>query len=189
MRCITDSEFTEWLSGFGVKLVAHDNLEFSYMSRKEHVLLAYLPKNAAALNFFAGWLGRWLPNGRDRVLWLKHWMTYPPDREVLFEKFRLGCGDGRPIGKAPGHLFRSIPSSQFDQRTPSEIEEDAALLGTVLLVMLFDWKAFIVAEGHDEYIYLADECVAFSSPDRAKLEILAGELKGLECEVSWTKAV
>jgi len=161
MQCMTDSKFIEWLSGFGVKLDEHHNPSFSSERESKFVLLAYPPKGARALCFFATWLVRWLPTGRHRVLWLKHWKNYPPDEIASFEQLRRGCGESRPVGEGPGHLFRPIAPGGLDERQPAEIEEEAAFLGMVLLVMLFDWRAYVFAENHNEYVHLGDEFVSF----------------------------
>jgi hypothetical protein len=147
MKCMTDTEFAAWLSGFGSALDENNNPKFAG-SDGGSILLAYVPKDASRLYHFAAWLIRWLPASQDRVLWLKHW-TAMPDQEALFEQLRHEHGERQPIGTAPAHLFGSIES----RGTQVEVREEATLLGMILLIMAFDWKAYGLADKHVEYFY------------------------------------
>lgn len=187
MHCLTDIEFSKWLSSFDVKLIKDNNLEFTGRAGGRLRLLAYVPKNVEKLNLFVSWLARWLPKGHARMLWLKHWTTYPPDHTILFEKFRRGCGEPRTLGEAPGHLFGPSSSSNFEKRTHFEIEEDVVLATMILFVIHFDWDAYILAECCDDYVYLSDGYVSFSSPNEIKIRELSGHLIGFESTTSWIK--
>ncbi|MGH6779299.1 MAG: hypothetical protein ACRECL_15035 [Bradyrhizobium sp.] len=187
MQCLTDIEFSRWLSNFGVKLIKDDNLKFCGQADRRFRLLAYVPKDAEKLYLFASWLARWLPKGHDRVLWLKHWMTYPPDHTILFERLRRGCGESRPLGESPGHLFGPPSLSSFEERTLFEIEEDVVLAAMILFVIHFDWDVYILADNCDDYVYLSDGYVSFSSPDQSKISELSSQLNNFECTISWVK--
>jgi hypothetical protein len=185
---MTDAEFSSWLGRFGVTLDQNNNPKFSGRV-SEFVLLAYLPKEADGLYDFASWLAQWLPIDHDRVIWLKHWMSVA-SQDAIFEQLRCAHGSvSLPIGSAPGQLFASNRSLTADKRASTQLREQAILSSMILFIALFDWKAYMLADRCMEYVYLADECVAFSSPHRGALEALTQDLESFGCKVSWIKAV
>jgi hypothetical protein len=184
MQCISDREFRHWLERFGARLNDVHDIQLS-SAELRCVLLSAPPKSGPELTRFAAWLTKWLPRTATRALWLKHWHTYPAYQQVIFEKLRSAHSPTRPIGLAPAHLFSpSVHSSSIEE---SDREQDSELLALILLVLLFDWSAYLLAEGSDDYVYFADERVAFSSTDRGKLEALVEEIQALDAEVEWMK--
>ena len=155
MKCLTYDESQKWLASMGVRIDENRNLWFS---KEQEKIMSTMPKRALTLNFFSARLTDWLPVDFSRMLWLSSWETYPPDQFILFGKTRLGCGESRTPIEAPGHLFES-----------STEEEKAIMTGLIFLIMAFNWEGYIVAKNHNDYIYLGDEHIVFSSADGNKM--------------------
>jgi hypothetical protein len=184
---MTDAEFAEWLSRFDARVAENDNLEFVFEAGAKHVLMASSPRNAVDLGALGSWLVHRSPLNRGRALWLRHWFTYPPDQEKLFERLKGTSGDDRSVGTTPAFLFEPRSRDDLEMRTALEVEEDSTLLGMILFVLIFDWQAYLLADGCSGYVYFADEHISFISTDRAEIDGLARELAGLQCEVDWIK--
>lgn len=156
MKCLTYGESQKWLAAIDVQIDGNRNLLLPI--RPENVMTT-MPQKAFALNFFSARLTDWFTPNSSRMIWLSNWETYPSDQFILFQKFRLGCGETRTPIEAPGHLFEN-----------STEEENAIFTAFVFFVMAFNWQAYIVAKNHNDYIYLGDEYIVFSSTDEEKLK-------------------
>ncbi len=159
MKCLTFGESEQWLLSSGVRLDEHRNLQFS---REHERIMVTMPRSASPLVYLSSQLARWVSADVGRFLWLSHWQTYPPDQLVQFETMRLGCGETRRIIDSPGHLFEH-----------SGEESNAILAGLIFLIMAFNWEAYITAHGRDEFFYLGDEHIVFSSRDPLKVKTVA----------------
>jgi hypothetical protein len=156
MKCLTFEESQNWFSSSGVRIDENRNLRF----RREHErIMTTMPKGASALSHLSTRLADWIAGDAGRILWLSNWETYPAERLIQFETMRLGCGEPRHIIDSPGHLFEQ-----------STEQENAVLAGLIFLIMTFNWEGYIVPQNQDEFVYLGDEYIVFSSGTTAKFK-------------------
>jgi hypothetical protein len=171
MRCLTDSESQRWFAAMDVKTGAHRRILFPQPAPKRMcVFVSSLQIEASDVTRFCTELVDWLPNGCERILWLRNWETYPPDQTFLFEAVRRGCKEGRRLIEAPGHLFESSKYDRrdYDTRTGRDHEENALMWGLLLLMIVLNWDGYLVAPT-GECIELDDNSLAISSENEAKL--------------------
>jgi hypothetical protein len=169
MKCLTYDESQKWLGSMGVRIDGNRNLLLPI--RPENVMTT-MPKRALALSSFSTRLTDWFPADCGRLLWLSSWETYPPDQFIIFGKIRLGCGESRTPIEAPGHLFES-----------STEEGNAVMAGLIFLITAFNWEAYIVAANHNDYIFLGDEHIVFSSANKTKMEEASKLISDYKLEV------
>jgi hypothetical protein len=152
--------------------------EFDLAFKKEGVQLytgqAKVPEAAVPLAYYSERLVQWLPIGFQRMLWIQTWRIYPPGRLPFMNTVRHGCGELRDIWDAPGHIFETTAYKDYETRTPRDVEEEAIMTGMVLLSMCFDWEVYLLAQGSNDYIYISDGYVRFSSVDQGKLKNAPG---------------
>src|SRR5260370_27035278 len=157
MKCLTYAESEAWFASFGVKIIENRHLSFPVRARKERrMLITDFQIDAPRLIYFLDQLVDWLPNGRERMLWLTSWETYPVNQTIFFERVRRGCNENRHIIETPGHLFESSTHDRedYDNRTAYEHEENAIMAGLLLLVVCFNLVAGLVAQGRERYVMI-----------------------------------
>jgi hypothetical protein len=176
MRCLTSAEFERWLEGAGIRILKDRDLSplVDGSGDRFDVKLPF-PGEPVRLPEFCRRLINWLPNGGERLLWLKYWHTYPLDHVLAFENVRRSVGETRHIIEAPAHVFHFSTSQDYEQRTPTDIESDAMMMNLVLLVMCFDWSAYILARGSNSFVFVDDERVILSAGSQ-RMEREAKEL-------------
>ena len=173
MKCLTYAESDAWFASFGVKIVENRSLSFPVRARKERrMFITDFQINATRLIYFSDQLVDWLPNGRERMLWLRSWETYPVNQTIFFERVRRGSNENRHIIEAPGHLFESSTHDRedYDNRTAYEHEENAIIAGLLILVVCFNWDAYLVAQGREDYVRIQDNGIMLCSPNDSKIE-------------------
>ena len=171
MRCLTYAESEAWFASLGAKIIENDEVSFPQRAgNRRRMFLPNLVIDASKLMSLAINLVDWLPNGCERMLWLKNWETYPPGRMILFEAVRRGCQENRRLIDAPGHLFQSCPYDRddYDSRTAHDHEENAIMWGLFLLMIVLNWDGYLVAPNGD-CIELYDNAIVTSSTDDAKI--------------------
>ena len=125
------------------------------------------PDKPLKLTHFLERMIDWLPRGRERFLIISNWNTYPPHPLAFFETVRLGCGERRHIIDAPGLLIESDDGAKCQEF--SESPNTSTLVGFALLVVNFDWQAYLIAKNETSHVYLGDEFISFSTADDSKL--------------------
>lgn len=173
MKCLTYAESDAWFGSFSVKIIENRSLSFPVRARKERrMLITDFQIDAPRLIYFLDQLVDWLPNGRERMLWLRSWETYPVNQTIFFERVRRGCNENRHIIEAPGHLFESSTHDRkdYDNRTAHEHEENAIIAGLLMLVVCFNWDAYLVAQGREDYVRIQDNGIMLCSPNDSKIE-------------------
>jgi hypothetical protein len=171
MKSLSAVECQEWFSRFGVTIIGNHDLSFDNdVKGDRRTALGEVPKDPVRLAYFAAALISWLPRGRERMLWLKNWHTYPSDHMTFFEIVRAGCGEARHIKQAPGHIFESTAYDDYERRTRRDEEEEAIMSGLVVLIMCFDWETYLLAQNCDDYVYVGDNHVLFSSKNQRRID-------------------
>ena len=98
--------------------------------------------------------------------------SYPRHPLAFFETARYGCGERRHIIDAPGLLIESDDGPKCQEF--SESPNTPTFVGFALLVVIFDWQAYLIAKNETSHVYLGDEFISFSTADDSKLaEVLA----------------
>ncbi|MGE5145700.1 MAG: hypothetical protein ACM3N5_03075 [Candidatus Eiseniibacteriota bacterium] len=172
MRRLTYDECGTWLASSGFTITSSRDLNITGIDRATHKgLFAHFPSELLQVTRLANALATWLPADRDRLLWLKYWHTYPAFPLQSFEQM-IGTADSRHLIDEPGFLFARDESRPRDDVDPHEtcMPEVALLSGLLLLVMCYDWEAYLVGEGRTDYVYISDEHVMFGSADAARIE-------------------
>ncbi len=105
------------------------------------------------------------------LLWLTLWDIGSPQLEKigwkLVEKMRLGFGETRPIGVAPGHWFRS--------------DEFVELNAFLLPCFIFGWDAYLAPSGQDYFVHIShDEFWVVVTKTAAAHKELLEQLKSLD---------
>lgn len=169
MKCLTFRESEHWLLSLGVRVDENRNLRFG--SERERIMTT-MTKEVSALAHLSTRLAHWVSGHVDRILWLSNWETYPPERLMQFETMRLGCGESRHVIDSPGHLFEQ-----------STEHENAVLAGLMFLTMAFNWEGYLVSQYQDEFLYLGDEHIVFSSADAGKMKEVADFVSNFHLKV------
>ena len=104
------------------------------------------------------------------LLWLTLWTIGSTNLEKigwkLIEKMRLGFGETRPIGVAPGHWFRS--------------DEFVELNAFLLPCFIFGWDAYFVPSGQDYFVHIShDEYWTVVAKTTSAYEYLLKQLEPL----------
>src|SRR5438552_4122838 len=162
MKCISEPEYQRWLTVAGIAMTPDRDLHPADQGDGRFSIQLSFPKDASMLFEFARCVINWLPSGGQRILWLKYWHTYPPDPVIAFENVRRGFGEKRPIIEAPAHVFEFPPSKNYESREYPDIAEEAVMSSLALLIMCFDWSAYIVTKNSSSCIYIDDERVVLS---------------------------
>jgi hypothetical protein len=173
MKCLTYDESEAWFASFGVRITEHRSLSFPPQSARERrILISDIKCDAPRLIFFSDQLVEWLPIGRDRMLWLNNWETYPPSQTIFFEKVRRGCNENRHIIEAPGHLFEQSThgKADYERRTVHEHEETATMAGLLLLLVCFNWDGYLLGERGEHYIMIRDNGIVICSSRDSKIK-------------------
>jgi hypothetical protein len=156
MRCLTFAESEQWLSSLGVRVDENRNLHFPVKGER---IMITIPQKVSALTHLSTRLAHWVSGDVDRMFWLSNWETNPPEPLILFETMRLGCGELRHTIDAAGHLFEQ-----------SSEHENGILAGLIFLTMAFNWEGYLMPHNSDEFVYLGDEHIVFSSADPGKMK-------------------
>jgi hypothetical protein len=167
MRFLSPDETKEWLMSFNVS-VSHDaTLRFpESCNTATQTILVNLPDRPLKLTYLLERVVDWLPRGRERLLMMSHWNTFPPHPLVFFETARQGCGERRHVIDAPGLLIESDDGPKCQEF--SESPNTATFVGFALLVVNFDWRAYLISKNETSHIYLGDEFISFSTADNNK---------------------
>lgn len=136
-------------------------------STAARTILMNFPDKPLKLTYFLERVVDWLPRGRERFLMISNWNTYPPHPLAFFETVRSGCGERRHIIDAPGLLIESDDGAKCQEF--SESPNTPTFVGFALLVVNFDWQAYLIAKNETSHVYLGDEFISFSTADDSKL--------------------
>lgn len=172
MICLTVEESEAWFKPKGISIKNGHDLDFGTEAKLHgrHIATYKMPANPEELARYIQAIVGWLPNGGQRLLWLKSWHTYPVSEMKFVETIRRGSGEVRPIIETPAHLFESTEYKDYESRTPLDENEEAIMSGLALVLVCFDWNAYLLAQNHSDYIYLADGCAYFSSTNSQRIE-------------------
>jgi hypothetical protein len=186
MRFLSQEESMEWLKTFDVTVDPTRRLHFrdSVRTATQNLVMKF-PDKPLQLTYFLERVADWLPRRRERFLWMSNWATYPPHPLQFFETVRSGCGERRHIIDAPGLLIESDDGPQ-DQEF-SEAPNTSTFVGFVLLVVNFNWQAYLIASNETSHVYLGDEFISFSSKDEKKLKEVFELAKSYKLEVKRAK--
>jgi hypothetical protein len=163
MKCFSRQQCETLLRISDVAIAANDDL---ILAKLRHRITVDVPSRPLNLARFAARLVEWLPDGLQRVLWLSVWQSYPAQAAVLFEKIRNGCGETRPLGEAPCHVFEKFVG---DSDIFYNEAESAILGGLVFLMLTFDWSGYVLSIDNEAHVFLTDGSVVFCTSDKAKL--------------------
>ena len=168
LKCLTYEESARWLSSSCVKLSSDVPEAFPGVNKVEmRNVMVFLPQNANQLGYFSVRIVEWLPTESARFLWIWKWHHYPLVREILFETVRRGYGADKDLALCPGHMFEPNRDADFEVEYSSS--EHAILSGLILLMMMFDWQGFVLAEGCDDQLIVGDESIFFCSNSLDKI--------------------
>ena len=121
MRCLTDSEVQVWL---------RDRI-FDSTAPLQRLGPWKVPKDAGRKMALAQSLTANLKWDAEGLVWATDWGIWPSSENMLiFDRFRLGCGETRSLSQAPAHQFGS-----------SEANEAAAVLA---LGLYFMWDITVI---------------------------------------------
>lgn len=159
MKCLTISESRTWLESTGLEIDENRHLISKHIKKK---ILTTIPTTALPLHYYCLRLVDWLPKDQCRFFWMTRWDSYPPEQIALLEQIRVGSAGAKAVIDTPGHLFEGNNT------------QDATLLtGLTFLNLVFNWDAYIIVSGLNEWIHLGDECVAFYSTGTERMKSLA----------------
>jgi hypothetical protein len=181
MRCLTSTETQHWIEPIGLTIRG-----FEIETGPNRI-----PKFRAKRRFSSGevnWsiaeaIVSWLPHDSQRFLWLSYWETYPPGQVTFVEALRRGYRESRPLFEAPGHLFEPVSYSDYDARSPSDICEESALAGLVLLVLSLEWDATLLSKATTDSVFISDGYALFSSDVAERVSSAPGADFGAHKEV------
>lgn len=152
MKCLTRQEAEQWLASRQVQMDEHKHLQCAGTQLK---VTTSKPDERRVLAQYAAYLAGWLPCDTTRMLWVSGgWDKVSLN---MFEKMRKGFGESRSLTDAPGHLFEASD------------QENCLLTGFAYLMMACDWCGYIVPECGNEFVFLGDEHVVFSSTEVPKI--------------------
>ncbi len=175
MKCFSRQQCEDLFHRSGVTIADDGDLNFAKVGYRVAVDLPSAPLQIAR---FAARLAQWLPDGHYRALWPSVWSAYPAQAVVLFEKIRNGCGETRPLGQAPCHLFEKFVGDSDDFYKE---EESAILSGLVFLMLTFDWSGYVLSVDHQAHVLLRDNGIVFCTSDNGKLV----EASAMAREFAW----
>jgi hypothetical protein len=123
----------------------------------------------------------WLPVGRERLVFVAEADTAPPDRKVIFEAIRRGCGATSDLTAAPGHLFDSSKAegTHYEDRPALDVLEESVAMWLVGLAVEWTWPGFVAVKDCPEHIDLGDGYLRFVSPTLSRLEAARAMCVGL----------
>jgi hypothetical protein len=170
MKFLTMHQSREWLAAFGATINDDRALLLNSKQHGMRALETHLPSVPPMLANFLERVVDWLPRGKERLLWLSDWTTYPPHSYRFFESVWTAFGGSGPVIETAGCLFK--PDHGDVNQEFSEEPESFTLIGLSLLVVNFDWRACIVTQDGDgaSRIDFGDECMSFSTSESIKLE-------------------
>lgn len=165
MRYLNYAKCETWLSQSDMRISSsRDLLLPEELSREQKSYFAPFPRNGFDLTHISGALANWIEPSEERMLWLKNWETTPPFEMEFFEFAR---GSNVHLIDAPGHLF----GNDVEIGNRDGCGRDTAVIGgLLLLVMCYDWEAYLVGRGRTEYVYVSDGHVWISSSEAENLE-------------------
>lgn len=157
MKCLTEEELHILLEKQSASLI--DNRQISFAKSNQHLMVS-MPEKTIPLNYFSVCLVDWFSESAEGVIYLSGWgqsgVSHPT---ILFEKLRSAYRETRPIIEAPAHLFDL-----------SNQQEKAVMAGMIFLVMANDWDAYCFARSKNDYVYMGDEFVLFSTDNSDKIK-------------------
>jgi hypothetical protein len=166
MKCLTPIEARRWLAAIGIAIAEDLTIDFGDRTkRNKHSVQRRFRKGDVNLWRLSEATIGWLPKSSERMLWFSGWDTYPVGQVNFIEKVRLGCGESRNLFQTPGHLFEPTSYSDYDDRSPKEVDEEAIMAGLVLLVLSLDWDAALFSKESSDYVFISDGYTLFSSED------------------------
>jgi hypothetical protein len=173
MKFFSPDETKEWLMSFQVVVNKNRTLSFPKTeTATARTVFMNFPDKPLKLTYFLERVVDWLPRGRERFIMISDWHTYPPHPLAFFEAVRSGCGESRHIIDAPGLLIEADDGPRCQEF--SESPSTPIFIGFALLVVNFDWQAYLIAKNDTSHIRLGDEYISFSTTDKGKLdEVLA----------------
>ncbi|MDD4977904.1 MAG: hypothetical protein PHI29_04670 [Gallionella sp.] len=125
MKCITETECSEWLLQHGV-----DETPYGHgLSRGVHYIQFAPPTSNEDISHFVQALVKSLGNFQGCLLQIHDWMYDSEYEEDPTSSIRLRCGEGRSIKEAPGFVFE-----------PSELSDAIELCA---LILERDWTAYL----------------------------------------------
>ena len=76
-----------------------------------------------------------------------------------------------------------VGSDGGGERPVATEQENAVLAGLMFLIMTFNWEGYLVPQNRDEFVYLGDEHIVFSSADAGKMKDVEGFVSTFHLEV------
>ena len=172
MRCLSVEQCRAWIASAGLRL--DDNLWIRTPEEEVSPPPYYVVIKGFNLNLseFSRRLFDWMPVGRERLLIVSNWSSYPPDQKYLFETIRRGCGISQTLEEAPGHLFVSTKTEAtwYDDRPLIDVEEESLAMWLMALMLEWTWDAYALVEGCRDAVRLGDEFVEFLTTDPERRE-------------------
>lgn len=148
MRTLTAAECQDWAARSGVSLEAEGTDRLFVMTDGVDTTHNDLCRDLLV----------WLPQDRERLLWV-HDFTPSPDQVHLFETLRQEGG----LRETPGHLF------------PAD-DDDATALWLVALIVKWGWEAVLVIPDSLERLTFGEGYIQVHSAESgrlAEIEVLA----------------
>jgi|GEM_PF-2067399 len=162
MRVLTYSESAEWCAKRGFSTRQREGYvvgpEPDLTSPPFHFVEFKPPVDSGNKVFFARWLYSLVDSSPELLLWIGDWAVWPSSQHMpLFDRFREGFGERRPLIEAPGHIL-----------TPQEAEDSVSIIAVALF---FIWDCHILAaSGRDAVFVSHDEVGWFASRDPSVTE-------------------
>ena len=170
MRTINLPHAMSWFSRQSLTFDKHGRLEWPYDAHPGLYVLTS--------NFSRDWpgIGRelfdWLPVGRDRLLLVTNWQTYPPDRWVIFDAIRKGAGALQNLTLEPAHLFPStkLSGTWYDDRPEADVQHESIAMWLMGLMLDWAWEGYAAVDSCSDVIGLGDGFIHFLSMDQQRME-------------------
>jgi len=181
MKFLSFAQSCAWLLRSDITISSYHDLVFPddrYGIRKS-IFARYAIVEGHYLAELAAAIVNWLPAGDERMLWLKYWETRPKPEWEFFEAIR---GTNTHLIDAPGQVFGPDNLMNATEDEDCSGPETSKLSGLTLLVMCYEWDAYLVADGKTDYVYISDGFVLFSSTDEARLRQATELLQSFEME-------
>lgn len=154
MKWLTYSESQAWLSSTQIRIDSNNSLT---LTRRGGDIMVALPNKPTPLLYLAAQLASWFEWDYETLIWFSNWADQTPEQLAIFNKMRLGCGEGRALEDSPGYVFNI-----------NDIKEREITGGIIFLVLVFNWECYIVSQSKEDYIYIGDQYILFSTRNEKK---------------------
>jgi len=179
LKCLTDTEFKNWLAPAGVSVHNETSLHF-WSDIKYQSIRAAFPSEASSHTFLASKLLGWLGESAEVALWFSHWDFYLEEQLAIVEALRRNVGENRPVGQAPAHVL--IPQQGASTRD-RVVRERAMLVGLAFLAMNLNRGCYLLNRDASKWILIQGGQLCFCSARAEAMLEAAAIAASFKCEL------